>query len=187
MPRPNPSGFSSRIPQRIAVACAALLCGLSTAPLCAEQLPAAVQGLLDRAQIEDLLVDYYGHLGGVERDLGSYYTEDGVLDVNGIVAKGKAPISDLYRKIREGTPRQRGTFRMLLTNPKVVVTGDSATADVIWTGVISETKESAPRFVEQGCEHDELVKHNGRWYFSHRVITSDGGLQQMFEKTYQQR
>lgn len=143
--------------------------------------------LIDRAQIEDMLVEYYGHLGGADRGVDSFYTEDGVLDVNGIVAHGRKSIEDLYRKVAAGSPRYKGAFRMLLTNPHVVVNGDSATADVIWTGVNSETPESRPRFIEQGREHDELVKRDGRWYIKHRVITSDGGLPKMFEKTYRKR
>jgi hypothetical protein len=46
---------------------------------------------------------------------------------------------------------------------------------------------SSPQILEQGREHDELVKRDGRWYFKRRVITSDGGLPAMFEKTYQKR
>jgi len=148
---------------------------------------ATLQSLVDRATIEDMLVDYYGQLGGRDQNLGHYYTEDGVLDVNGLIARGRKPIEGLYASIAQGSPRLKGTFRMLLTNPKVVVQGNSATADVIWTGVISETVQSAPRFVEQGREHDELVKQSGRWYFSNRVITSDGGLPAMFQKTYRKR
>ncbi len=146
-----------------------------------------LQRLADRAAIEDLLVDYYGQLGGRDEDLGHYYTDDGVLDVNGIIARGRKPIEALYAGIAQGSPRLQGTFHMLLTNPKVVVQGSSATADVIWTGVISQSVQSAPRFVEQGREHDELIKQDGRWYFSHRVITSDGGLPAMFQKTYRKR
>jgi hypothetical protein len=143
--------------------------------------------LLDRAQIEDMLVDYYAQLGAGRHDFGAYYVPDGVLDVNGIVAQGKQPIEDLYAKLAQQSPQPKGTFRMLLTNPRVIVNGDTATADVIWTGVISETVEAAPRFVEQGREHDELVKRDGHWYFKHRIITSDGGLTAMFRKTYKVR
>jgi hypothetical protein len=143
--------------------------------------------LLDRAQIEDMLVDYYGQLGAGRHDFGAFYIPDGVLDVNGIVAQGQKPIEDLYARLAQQSPQPKGTFRMLLTNPRVVVNGDTATADVIWTGIISETVKAAPRFVEQGREHDELVKRDGHWYFKHRVITSDGGLTAMFEKTYKVR
>ena len=153
----------------------------------AESPPTTLATLLDRAQIEDLLVDYYGQLGGADRDLGSYYVEDGVLDVNGVVSRGRGPIEALYKRLTQEVPRQAGKFRMLLTNPKIVVNGDTATADVIWTGIRSENPKATPKFVEQGREHDELVKRGGRWYFKYRVITSDGGLPAMFEKTYKER
>jgi len=143
--------------------------------------------LTDREQIEDLLVDYYAQLGTGGHDFSEYYVDDGILDVNGLVAQGRKPIEDLYKKAGEESPARKGTFRMLLNNLKIVVDGTSATADVIWTGVISETVKSTPQLVEQGREHDELVKRNGRWYFKHRVITSDGGLTGIFEKTYKPR
>jgi hypothetical protein len=31
------------------------------------------------------------------------------------------------------------------------------------------------------------VKRDGHWYFKRRVITTDGGLPAMFEKTFQKR
>jgi len=168
---------------------ASALCVFATAlrPAAADSAATTLTMLADRAQIEDLLVAYYGQLGAGRHDFGSYYVADGVLDVNGLVAKGKEPIEELYKKVAQGSPARRGTFRMLLTNPRIVLNGNSATADVIWTGVISETVKATPQFVEQGREHDELVKRDGHWYFKLRVITSDGGLPAMFEKTYKQR
>jgi hypothetical protein len=157
------------------------------APALAEQPPMTVTTLIDRAQIEDLLVDYYSHLGAGHGDFQNFYVADGILDVNGLVAKGQQAIEGLYKQVREGTPRRPGTFRMLLTNPHIVVIGDAATADVIWTGVNAASVQALPQIIEQGREHDELVKRDGHWYFKHRVITSDGGLPAMFEKTYQNR
>lgn len=157
------------------------------APAFAEEPPMTVTALMDRAQIEDLLVAYYSHLGSGGGDFGNFYVADGVLDVNGLTAKGQQAIKQLYEQVRQGAPRRPGTFRMLLTNPHIVVTGDVATADVIWTGVNSASVRSPPQIVEQGREHDELVKRDGHWYFRHRVITTDGGLPAMFEKTYQKR
>jgi len=149
--------------------------------------PRTLQALLDRAQIEDMLVNYYANLGGADQGFGQYYTEDGVLDVNGLVAQGGKEVEDLYRRIAQGTPRPRGKFNMLLTNLVIGVDGEKATADMIWTGVEADTPKDRPHFVEQGREHDELVKQGDRWYFKHRVITSDAGLQKMFEKTYKKR
>ena len=168
----------------------ALVAGLLSSqvgPAFALQPAMTVTTLIDRAQIEDLLVAYYSHLGGGSDDFADFYVADGILDVNGLIANGQQAIKALYERVRRETPRRPGTFRMLLTNPHIVVTGDAATADVIWTGVNSASVSSLPQIVEQGREHDELVKRDGRWYFKRRVITTDGGLPAMFEKTYQKR
>ena len=156
-------------------------------PAAAEYPVTTLNTLLDRAQIEDMLVDYYTQLGDGGHDFGAFYAEDGILDVNGTIAQGKKPIEDLYKGAATDSPARKGAFRMLLTNLKIVVNGETATADVIWTGVNSETVKSTPQFVEQGREHDELVKRNGKWLFKRRVITSDGGLPPAFEKNYKKR
>jgi SnoaL-like domain len=172
---------------RLVLASAALVLASSTAPVRAEQPATTLATLLDKQQIEEMLVDYYAQLGSGRHDFGAFFLADGVIDVNGIVAKGQQEIEGLYKKLADNTPRRPGTFRMLLSNVKVVVNGNTATADCVWTGINSETVSAAPTFVEQGREHDELVKRDGRWYFKHRVITSDGGLPAMFEKTYKKR
>jgi len=172
---------------RLLFACAALALSASAVSADGERSIPTMATLLDRAQIEDMLVDYYAQLGAGRHDFGAFYVDDGTIDVNGLVAQGQKGIEDLYQKIADGTPRRAGTFRMLLTNLKITVKGDTATADAIWTGVNSETVKAEPQFIEQGREHDELVKKDGRWLFKHRVITSDGGLTAMFEKTYKKR
>jgi hypothetical protein len=156
-------------------------------PVLAEQPAATLATLLDKQQIQDMLVEYYGQLGAGKSDFGTYYLAEGALNVNGVTAQGEKGIEDLYKKVAAGTPRHPGTFRMMLTNVKVVVNGDSATADSLWTGVNSEKLTSVPQFIEQGTEHDELVKRNGKWLFKHRTIMSDGGMQEMFLSTHKQK
>ncbi len=163
-----------------------LMLAVASGPALAEHPITTLATLLDKAQIEDLLVDYYAHLGGGS-NFGAFYVEDGILDVNGIIAQGQQPIEDLYKKIGQENGPHPGVFTMLLSNEKIVVNGDTATADVVWTGVRSDTVKSTPQFVEQGREHDELVKRSGKWYFKHRYISSDAGLTPMFEKTYKPR
>jgi hypothetical protein len=187
MPFSGVTVFKGETFRRVLLASAALVLTATSGLALAEQPATTLTTLLDKAQIQDMLVDYYAQLGGGRHDFGSFYVDDGVIDVNGLVAQGRAPIEDLYKKIAQGSPPRSGTFRMLLTNPKIVVNGESATADVIWTGVNSEKPTATPQFVEQGREHDELVKRNGHWYFKLRVITSDGGLPPMFEKSYKKR
>mgnify|MGYP001549340152 CR=1 FL=1 len=151
-------------------------------PALAEQPATTLQTLLDKQQIQDMLVDYYTHLGKGGSDFGAYYLPDGVIDVNGLKGQGEAAIADVYKKVAAGTPKRPGTFRMLLTNVLVVVNGNTATAETLWTGINSPTKAGPPRFVEQGTERDDLVRVNGHWLFKLRVITSNAGLQPMFAK-----
>lgn len=150
----------------------------------------ALQELLDKAAIEELLVDYYSQLGTGGKGFSDYYVEDSVLDVNGQIAKGSEEIENLYKLAATGTdsPTTRGgTFRMMLNNIRITVNGDSAKGDTIWVGIHSETPKSLPELIEHGRENDEFIKRDGRWYFKHRMITSDSGLSGIFAETFIQR
>jgi hypothetical protein len=156
----------------------------------AQAAPAAqspeVTALIDRAVVENLMADYYSHIGNSSFNFGQYFVKDGVLDVNGIVAKGAEEIKALYVRASGGAaavpPKQdpnappRGTFNMQLTNLKVEVTGNTATADMFWSSVESKTLISPPSVTEYGRDHTELVKQNGHWLIRHRVVTSGGGM-----------
>jgi hypothetical protein len=176
------SGIHWRPTAAAALALATVLLAprVAVQPAFAEQPATTLQTLLDKQQIQDLLVDYYTRLGKGNSDFGTYYVPDGLIDVNGLKGQGEAGIADVYRKIAAGTPKRAGIFRMLLTNVTIVVNGETATAQTLWTGVNSPTKAGPPQFVEQGTERDDLVKVNGHWLFKLRVITSNAGLQAMF-------
>ncbi len=144
--------------------------------------------LLDRIQIEDLLIRYYVDLtSGSGHDLAQYYTEDAVLDVNGMISKGREAIEKLYEGVGDGEANLGGKVHMLLNNPIISVNGDTATAWCIWTGVMNDDIKKPPRLLEQGREYDELMKRDGRWYIKKRYITADSALPAMWEKTYKPR
>ena len=145
--------------------------------------------LLDRIQIEDMVVRYYVDMSaGKHHNLAQYYTKDAVLDVNGTIAKGREEIEKLYNSANSGDkPAFSGKMNMLLNNPIISITGNTATAWFIWTGVVNEDVRKPPRFQEQGREYDELVKIKGHWFIKKRYITSDSGLPPMFEKNYKPR
>lgn len=180
--------FKPNLTQGMAVGCLTL--AAATVVLVsarAADAPATTSVLADRAQIEDLLVDYYGGFSGDHKGFASFYVDDGILDVNGVIARGKQAINDLYSHSAGGPAHRPGVFRMLLTNIHISVKGTTAKADAIWTGIQDENVKAAPQFVEQGREHDELVKQDGRWLLEHRWITADAGLPAMYEKTYKPR
>ena len=108
-----------------------------------EDRPVTMETLLDRIQIEDFITRYYYDLSvGKAHELAEYFTEDAVLDVDGVVAKGHAEIAKLYtRPAGEQSPAAKARYRrgnMLLTNPIINVEGNVATAHLIWTGVTNE-------------------------------------------------
>lgn len=145
--------------------------------------------LLDRIQIEDMIVRYYVDMGaGKSHNLAMYYTEDAILDVNNMISKGREEIEKLYASVGDsGEAPFSGKMHMLLNNAIINVDGDTATAWFIWTGVLNEDIKKPPRFQEQGREYDELVKIKGRWYIKKRYITADSGLPDMWDKTYKPR
>jgi hypothetical protein len=154
-------------------------------PVFADNVQTTQDTLLDRIQIEDLISNYYWDIASGRHELSEYYIEDGILDVNGIIYTGREAILGAYTQGESESPSRK--IHMLLNNPRIRVNGDTATAETIWTGVILESVRLAPRLFEQGREYDELVKKDGRWYFKKRVITSDAGLTEMYDETYQER
>ena len=148
--------------------------------------------LLDRVQIEDLLVDYYQPLGGNagREELSSFFTEDGVIDVNGRVYSGRAGIAQAYKDAgaaNTGNPVFKGKFVMLMNNPRIAVQGNTATVDAVWTGIVTTTPPEQPHLAEQGKEHDDLVKVKGEWMITKRIITSTGGLAPFYQVTFKDR
>ena len=175
---------------RLTVTATALL-GLAAC----QQQPAppdpAMQTLADRVAIEDLVVEYYASLGGGDAHaFDAYFTEDAVFDVNGIVANGREEIASIYEGLGEdetSAGNGEGPFRMILSNPVIHVDGNNATASFIWTGIRHPTIGGPPVFVEQGREFDRLVKVDGTWKFTHRVVIADSGLPASMNSTWQRR
>ncbi len=146
--------------------------------------------LLDRIQIEDMLLAYYhGFESGGPHDWAAFYADDAILDINGMRAEGKKEIQALYDNYAEISPEENvpGKVHVLLTNPRIIVTGDTATAHMIFTEIINETVYLAPRLIEQGREDTWFKKVNGRWLITKRYITQDGGLPPAYMKTYKKR
>jgi ketosteroid isomerase-like protein len=144
----------------------------------------------DRAAIEDLVTRYYQNLGGdAAGQFGAYYTEDAVFDVNGVISTGREEIEALYAAMDSGgdAPAAQGTFHMIISNPVIDVTGDTATAQFLWTGVMNGDIKARPQLYEQGREYDLLVRQDGKWLIKKRTVIADSGLPERFAATYQPR
>jgi ketosteroid isomerase-like protein len=182
------------------VAALAAVGGIGVGALVGPQVPglaassddaAASSGLADRIAIEDMVTRYYGNFGKQDaaEEFGAFYTEDAVFDVNGIVSTGREAIEAFYTDTGddEEAPAAQGTFHMMISNPVIDVTGDTATAQFMWTGVMNETIEGRPVLWEQGREYDLLVKQDGEWRIKKRVVIADSGLPERYAATYEPR
>ena len=83
--------------------------------------------------------------------LASFYTEDAVLDVNGIESRGKKAIGEMYASMEQRSVLPRGTFHMLLTNPIIRIAGDTATADVVMDRDCFRRAQGAASFRRAGA------------------------------------
>jgi hypothetical protein len=180
---------SGRIIHAFAVVATILLMSLMPSGF-AQQV--TMETLLDRIQIEDLLTRYYYDLSQSNaHELSEFFTEDAILDVDGTIAKGRAEIAKLYQspspEPKEPAPAPNRHMHMLLTNPIVKINGSTATAHVIWTGVMTEGIGKLPQLVEQGREDTELVKQNGKWLIKRRYISTDGRMPNRFDKNFKPR
>ncbi len=131
--------------------------------------------MLDRLQIEDLVIDYYSQLGGEKGpDFGNEYTEDGELVLGERVVKGRAAIKALYAGIKPADPsKPRPRMNVLDNKPRITVTGNTAHGEFIYTGIVAEAPNKAPVRHEQGREVDEFVKLGGEWKIKRRQIIND--------------
>ena len=168
---------------RVAAATAVLTGGCTQAP--SGPSPELI-ALMDRAAIEDFFADYYANFGASgDEDWAGHYTGDGVLDVNGVVATGADEIEAMYTRAggdtseppaRDPALPPQGRHHMHITNVKVDVNGDRAHASLSWFSLDADSVVGDPHVSEIGRESTDLIKQDGRWLMTRRVITSDGGM-----------
>ena len=181
-------GMKPGVFSHAAFATAAILFLMISAPAIAEDKIVTQETLLDRIQIEDMLIRYYVDISsGSGHNLSQNFTEDAVFDVNGMISKGREAIAKMYGGLDEENAHVGNRLHMLLNNPIISVDGDTATVWAIWSGVLNEDISKPPVMVDQGREYSELVKREGRWYFKKRYITSDSNLPPVWKDTYKPR
>jgi len=159
--------MSSRIGWGIA------LCLALAVPAGAEVPEVDAQTVVDQAQIRDLITRYYYDLGHADAEsFGRFYTEDAEFVIGPVHYKGLDGIAGAYRNVGDDNPaRKAWSFNVLLSNPLIVVQGDTATARLIYTEVVIDTEGAAPRILSQGREYDRFVKRDGHWRIQRRELT----------------
>jgi hypothetical protein len=152
----------------------------------------------DRAAIEDLQARYMFALDF--RDLDTYvstFTEDGILDIIGMKAQGRDEIRKLVggsgevapESAPEGAPEGESageqkeapeeatlypaTGRHNITNIVLKIDGDKAVGRAYWFHYGNNNPERKAQLDSYGYYEDELVKVDGQWLFSKRVIYNE--------------
>jgi ketosteroid isomerase-like protein len=137
-----------------------------------ESLAARVQRLEDLEQIRNVLLDYGRFLDS--RDFAAYsrlFARDGEWSGGMGTVQGPAAIRAFMEK-NIGTGPNRGNTYHLLSNFKIDVKGDTATAWSRWA-FVTPTADGRPAIAQGGQYNDTLVREAGRWKFKRRVAVND--------------
>src|SRR5204863_3608939 len=148
------------------------LCGvaLAIAPAARAEDKMTAQSLIDRQLILDQITRYYYNFGKVDRQSEeSFYAEDGELILGTRHYKGKEGIKQAYNRApaappagaapaanpapaAAAPPRERTAFNVAIENPLIILHGDTATSQVIFTEYRQEKVGDPMKMTTQGKE-----------------------------------
>ena len=180
------------------VAALGLCCGvLASAPAAHAEDKMTAQSLIDRQLILDQITRYYYNFGKAERlREESFYAEDGELILGTRHYKGREGIKQAYTRTpaappagaaapagaapaagavpaaAAAPPRERLAFNVTIDNPLIIVHGETATSQVIFTEYRQEKVGDPMKMTTQGKEYATWVKVKGQWLYKTRQIAS---------------
>jgi uncharacterized protein (TIGR02246 family) len=141
---------------------------------------AAVQKLLDRAEIETLVTSYVKGLDTLDADLyAGVFAEDAVFELpGGVVHRGRAAIRKIVTDLQEsrarnqaaGTPSASLYHVMANTAIEVIDATNARHQSYAQTVRAAEGGQFIVGFM--GRYEDVLVKRDGRWYIQSRKLVS---------------
>ncbi|MFC1495335.1 nuclear transport factor 2 family protein [Thermodesulfobacteriota bacterium] len=137
----------------------------------------------DRARIEDLQARYLFALDSFDMDTYvSTFTEDGILDIVEYQVKGREAIRKALEESRPVFDQSAGdapegpypaSGRHNITNIVIKIDGDKAYSRSYWFHYGNNNPERKAVFDAYGHYEDELVKINGKWFFTKRTIYNE--------------
>jgi hypothetical protein len=164
---------------------------LTSAPTAHAEEKMTAQSLIDRQLILDQITRYYYNFGKVDRQSEeSFYAEDGELILGTRHYKGREGIKQAYNRApaappagavpaaaaapaaATAPPRERTAFNVTIDNPLIIVHGDTATSQVIFTEYRQEKVGDPMKMTTQGKEYATWVKVKGQWLYKTRQIAS---------------
>jgi hypothetical protein len=164
---------------------------LASAPAAHAEDKMTAQSLIDRQLILDQITRYYYNFGKAERQAEeSFYAEDGELILGTRHYKGHEGIKQAYNRApaappagaapsagaapaaAAAPPRERTAFNVTISNPLIIVHGETATSQVIFTEYRQEKVGDPMKMTTQGKEYATWVKVKGQWLYKTRQIAS---------------
>ena len=144
----------------------------------AKDAPLTAQGLADRAQVEDLLTRYYWNFGNANSEsFGEYYAPDAEFVLGKNTYKGVKAIEAMYAAVPKDVPQRSAyALNILISNMLVTMHGNTATARLVFTETLTQKEGDKPAILTQGREFDRLVKLNGKWLISKRIVMGAKGV-----------
>src|SRR5712675_700647 len=130
------------------------------------------QSLIDRQLIQDQITRYYYNFGKADRQSEeSFYAEDGELILGTRHYKGREGIKQAYNRApaapaaAAAPPRERTAFNVAIENPLIIVHGDTATSQVIFTEYRQDKVGDPMKMTTQGKEYSTWVKVKDQWLY----------------------
>jgi uncharacterized protein (TIGR02246 family) len=135
------------------------------------------KALSERAAIQDLITRYYYNFGKPDREsFADFYADDAELILGANHFKGRDGITEAYKRAGANTSVEKAySFNITISNPLIVVHGERATAELIFTEFLMQKQGDTPSIRTQGREYATFVKVKGQWRYKTRQIM--GGTQ----------
>ena len=141
----------------------------------------------DRSAIEDLQARYMFALDFGDADAYvATFTEDGVLDIIGQQWEGRENIRQIFESMPSEAPEEGeesaaeedqgpypATGRHNITNIVIKVDGDTAVGRAYWFHYGNTNPERTAQLDSYGYYEDDMVKVDGEWLFSKRIIYNE--------------
>jgi hypothetical protein len=158
------------------LAAALLVCDLQ---LASAQPAEALQSLLDRAEIEELVARYVHALD--TRDAEAYasvFTEDAVYEVTGTVYRGRDAIRKIVTDLTQARETslangvQPAALYHVMSNSSIEILSETEARHVSYAQTVRAAEGGQFIVGFMGRYEDEIVKRDGRWQIANRKLVS---------------